>query len=113
MIQHVRGVKEMRSSGQAHINSQEKSGAVHPPAKLASHTLRQSHGVVMRLRRMNFRSSAARVVCVASLSFILCSLLSGCLVAGYGTNTGGFIFPGGIGLLFVLGFILWFLLRRR
>ena len=66
----------------------------------------------MSVRRKSDRSNAARMLCAALLSFAVCSMLSGCLVAGYGTNTGGFVFPGGIGLLFLLGFILWFLLRR-
>ncbi len=66
----------------------------------------------MSVRRKSDRSNAARTLCAALLSLAACSMLSGCLVAGYGTNTGGFIFPSGIGLLFLLGFILWFLLRR-
>jgi hypothetical protein len=59
------------------------------------------------------RSNAVRTLCIALLSFTTCSMLSGCLVAGYGTNTGGFLFPGGLGLVFILGFVLWMLLRRR
>jgi hypothetical protein len=67
----------------------------------------------MRLHTTNSPSNTARVFCTALASFLMCSMLSGCLVAGYGTNTGGFLFPGGLGIVFILGFVLWMLLRRR
>lgn len=38
--------------------------------------------------------------------------LSGCLVAGYSTQGGGFIWPGGLGFVVVL-LLLFFLLRGR
>ncbi len=37
---------------------------------------------------------------------------TGCLVAGYSSGGGGFIWPGGLGLLFVVLLVV-FLLRRR
>ena len=43
---------------------------------------------------------------------VLCGL-TGCLVAGYSsTGGGGFIWPGGLGLVVVL-FLIWFLFGRR
>ncbi len=41
-----------------------------------------------------------------------CSLLSGCLVVGYSSRSGAFVWPGGIGLLLLL-LLLWFLFRGR
>lgn len=38
--------------------------------------------------------------------------LNGCMVVGYSSRGGGFIFPGGLGLL-VMVVVLWLLLRRR
>ncbi len=40
------------------------------------------------------------------------SLLSGCLVVGYSSRGGAFVWPGGIGLLLLL-LLLWFLFRGR
>ncbi len=40
------------------------------------------------------------------------TMLTGCLVAGYSSRGGGFIFPGGIGLIVMILLVL-FLLRRR
>jgi hypothetical protein len=67
----------------------------------------------MSIRSSTYSSNVVRVLFAALLGFIACSALSGCLVAGFGTNTGGFLFPGGLGLVFILGFVLWMLLRRR
>ncbi len=55
-------------------------------------------------------------VCVALVGLLGCSALSGCMVAGFssgGSGGAGFIWPGGLGLVFVLLAVLWFLLRRR
>ena len=41
-----------------------------------------------------------------------CSALSGCVMMGYSSNGGFFIWPGGIGLLVLLG-ILWLIFSRR
>ncbi|MGI4757660.1 MAG: hypothetical protein ACRYGF_12525 [Janthinobacterium lividum] len=54
-----------------------------------------------------------RLLCAAATGFIACTALSGCLVAGYSSAGGGFVWPGGLGLVFVLLVVLWFLLRRR
>lgn len=42
----------------------------------------------------------------------VCLPLSGCMVAGYSSRGGGFIFPGGLGLLVILA-IAFLLFRRR
>ena len=58
-------------------------------------------------------SNVVRVVCAAVLGLLPCSLLSGCLIAGYSSGGGGFIWPGGLGLLVFLGLLLWLFLRQR
>jgi hypothetical protein len=56
----------------------------------------------------------ARAVSAATLSFAACSMLSGCLIAGFSTASGeSFLWPGGLGLIVILALILWFLLRTR
>ena len=59
------------------------------------------------------RLNVVRVMCAAALGLLPCSMLSGCLIAGYSSSGAGFIWPGGLGLLFVLGLLLWLLLRQR
>ncbi|SNS25556.1 hypothetical protein SAMN05421770_101209 [Granulicella rosea] len=49
------------------------------------------------------------LLALASLAF---PLLTGCVVAGYSSSGGAFIWPGGLGL-FVLLLLLFLLLRRR
>ena len=45
---------------------------------------------------------------------IACSLgLTGCLVAGYSSNGGAFVWPGGLGLVVVILVVLFLLRRRR
>jgi hypothetical protein len=39
--------------------------------------------------------------------------LSGCLAVGYSSGGGWFIWPGGLGLLFVILFVVFLLRRRR
>ena len=58
-------------------------------------------------------SNAVRVMCAAILGLVPCSLLSGCLIAGFSSGSGGFIWPGGLGLLLMLGLLLWMVLRHR
>jgi hypothetical protein len=57
--------------------------------------------------------NAVRAVCVAVMALVPCCLMSGCLIAGYSSAGGGFIWPGGLGLIVVLGLLLWLLLRQR
>ena len=57
--------------------------------------------------------NSMRVVCAAVLALVPCSLLSGCLIAGWSSGGGSFIWPGGLGLIVVLGLLLWLLLRQR
>jgi hypothetical protein len=60
---------------------------------------------------MKSRSSAARDVLIPASSLILCTPLTGCLVFGYTSNGGWFIWPGSITLLIVVLLLVW-LLRR-
>lgn len=58
-----------------------------------------------------FRNTSATLI-----GLLACMGLSGCMVAGFssgGSGGAGFIWPGGLGLVFVLLAVLWFLLRRR
>ena len=51
--------------------------------------------------------------CMLMAALPLLSLgCTGCLVAGYSSSGGGFIWPGGLGLLFVVLLVV-FLIRRR
>ena len=54
-----------------------------------------------------------RVVCAAVAGLLPCSMLSGCLIAGYTSSGAGFVWPGGLGLIVVLGLLLWLVLRQR
>ena len=58
-------------------------------------------------------SNVVRVVCAALLGLFPCSLLSGCLIAGYSSSGAGFVWPGGLGLIVFLGLLLWLFLRQR
>lgn len=55
--------------------------------------------------------------CTQTLALLLsglgaCTLLSGCVVLGYSSRGGFFVWPGSIGLI-LLGLLLWFLFRPR
>ena len=56
---------------------------------------------------------AIRSVCLLTAAFASCSMLSGCLIAGYSSSGAGFIWPGGLGLIVMLGLLLWLILRQR
>jgi hypothetical protein len=49
---------------------------------------------------------------VLAAGLLMLGALTGCLVIGHTSGGGWFIWPGGLGLLFVVLFVL-FLLRRR
>ncbi len=53
-----------------------------------------------------------RAAWIAVLTMVGAAGLSGCLVAGYSTTGGPFIWPGGLGVVIVL-LLIFFLLRRR
>lgn len=55
---------------------------------------------------------AARPACVLALAPLLGLTLSGCLVVGYSSRGGFFIWPGSLVLLLILA-LLYFLLRGR
>ena len=52
----------------------------------------------------------AKAVCAAAAALVLCCSLTGCLVAGYSSGGGFWVWPGSIVLTVVL--LLFFLLRR-
>ncbi len=56
--------------------------------------------------------SLPRLAAVGLFVLGICSLLSGCLVAGVSSSGGGFIWPGGLGLV-VIVLVVLFLMRRR
>lgn len=56
--------------------------------------------------------NAARLP-IALLSLLLAPALSGCLVAGYRTGGGWFVWPGSFGFLIVLLLLFLFLRRGR
>jgi len=56
--------------------------------------------------------AAFRLVLWLVAGFVGLSGLSGCLVAGYSSRGGGFIWPGGFGMV-ILVVVLWLLMRRR
>ncbi len=68
------------------------------------------------MRRLRLREdvrSAARAAGVAVAGLLTAMSLSGCLVAGYSSRGGGFIWPGGFGLVILVLLLLFFLRRGR
>lgn len=51
------------------------------------------------------------MVCVAGLAGA--GMLTGCVAVGYSSRGGWFMWPGGFGLLLVLGILFWLLRGRR
>ena len=64
------------------------------------------------MRNGRGRSSLLRSAAYGVLVLSTCNLLSGCIVAGVSSTGGGFIWPGGLGLLIIVLVVL-FLMRRR
>lgn len=58
------------------------------------------------------RSGVLRGGAVLALALI-CSTLSGCLVGGYSSGGGGFLWPGGLGGILLLVLLFLFLRGRR
>jgi hypothetical protein len=56
-------------------------------------------------------SKAARGALILVSSLILCTTLTGCLVFGYTSSGGWFLWPGSISLLIVILLLIW-LMRR-
>jgi hypothetical protein len=54
---------------------------------------------------------AARAVSILAASFLLCATLSGCLVAGYTSGEGWWVWPGSLGITLIL--LALYLLSRR
>jgi hypothetical protein len=66
---------------------------------------------------MNFASEAKEANPMPRLLVVLAGLvtmagLSGCVVVGWSSAGGGFIWPGGLGLLVMVLLVVW-LVRRR
>ena len=53
-----------------------------------------------------------RSAALGAFTLLMCSMLSGCIVAGVSSSGGAFIWPGGLGLLVIVLAVL-FLMRRR
>lgn len=58
------------------------------------------------------RFSRGHTAALLLTGFAATTLLSGCVVAGYSSRSGFFVWPGGVGLLLLL-LVLWLLLRSR
>ena len=58
------------------------------------------------------RTHAARNTGLLFSLAAACNLLSGCVMVGYSSRSGFFVWPGGLGLLLLL-LVLWLLLRPR
>lgn len=65
-----------------------------------------------RVGALRSLGSVARCAAILLAALIGAGALSGCLVAGYSTRGGAFVWPGGLGLLLVI-LLLFFLLRGR
>ncbi len=53
-----------------------------------------------------------RWMLVALGALMMPAMLSGCFVVGYSSASGGFIWPGGLGLVVML-LVIWFIFGRR
>ena len=56
---------------------------------------------------------AALRVLLSVTGLVGATALSGCLVAGYSSTGGGFIWPGGLGVIVLLALLFFFLRGRR
>jgi len=64
------------------------------------------------LRRMDIgNATIVRILCVALAGLLLCVPLSGCLVAGYSSGSGFWIWPGSIVITLIL-VLIYFLSRH-
>jgi len=52
-----------------------------------------------------------RILCAAAASLLACAGLTGCLVAGYSSGSGFWVWPGSIVITLVL-LLMWYLTRR-
>ncbi len=57
-------------------------------------------------------SRAARIAALLLSGLAAANLLSGCVMVGYSSRGGFFVWPGGVGLVLLL-LVLWLLLRPR
>jgi hypothetical protein len=61
------------------------------------------------MNRRSFR--VLRITLAAVVSLLCCAALSGCLVAGYSSGSGFWVWPGSIVVTLVL-LLFWFVMRR-
>jgi len=66
----------------------------------------------MQFSKKTRTSGKLRSVLTLVCGLVMMSGLSGCLVAGYSSRGGGFLWPGGLGLVVMILLVL-FLMRRR
>ena len=57
--------------------------------------------------------SVARLSWVAAMALVLMVSATGCLAVGYSSSGGWFLWPGGIGLVFLILLVLFLMRRRR
>ena len=66
------------------------------------------------MKRRDWRmGDLVRGCAVLLVGMVAAGMLSGCLVAGYSSAGGGFIWPGGLGLIVLLALLFFFLRGRR
>lgn len=53
-----------------------------------------------------------RRITIAAAALLLCPLLNGCLVAGYSSGSGMWVWPGSLVITLIL-ILLYFLMRHR
>ncbi len=63
--------------------------------------------------RCNDNRSLLRAALILVGGFAMPLTLTGCLVAGYSSRGGGFIWPGGFGLVILVLLLIFFLRGRR
>ncbi len=61
------------------------------------------------MKRTQFNATRILLACCGLFAN---DLLSGCMVVGYSSRGGAFVWPGGLGLILLL-LLLWLLLRGR
>ena len=65
------------------------------------------------MKKTNDVGRFLQTVAMLLAGFAACSMLSGCLIAGFSSSGAGFVWPGGLGLLVLLGLLLWLFSRQR
>ena len=87
-------------------------GAVKNYARLNFRITKQTRGDPMKLKHSDSHDNAATAAALLIATLACTPMLTGCVAVGYSSSGGWFIWPGGIGLLFLV-LIIALLLRRR